>query len=98
MREIKDDKQMETYSLFLSRKNQYCENDYTTKCDLQIQCDPYQITNGIFHRTGTKKFTIHMETQKTPNSQSSLEKEEWSWRNQPSDFRLYYKATVIKIA
>ena len=31
-----------------------------------------------------KKFTIHMETQKTLNSQSSLEKEEWSWRNQPS--------------
>ena len=25
-----------------------------------------------------------METQKTPNSQSSLEKEESSWRNQPS--------------
>ena len=31
-----------------------------------------------------KDFTIHMETQKTPNSQSSLEKEEWSRRNQPS--------------
>ena len=30
-----------------------------------------------------KKFTIHMETQKTLNSQSSLEKEEWSCRNQP---------------
>ena len=26
-------------------------------------------------------FTIHMETQKTPNSQSSLDKEEWSWGN-----------------
>ena len=37
-----------------------------------------------FHRTKTKIFTIHVETQKTPNSQSSLEKEEWSWRNQPS--------------
>ena len=37
-----------------------------------------------------------METQKTLNSQSSLEKEEWSWRNQPSYFMLYYKATVIK--
>ena len=66
--------------MFLGRKNQYRENDYTTKCNLQIQCDPYQITNVIFHRTRTKNFTIHMEIQKTPNSQSSLEKEEWSWR------------------
>ena len=55
-----------------------------TKHNLQIQCDPYHITNGIFHRTRTKNFTIHMETQKTLNSQSSLEKEEWSWRTQPS--------------
>ena len=83
MKEIKDDKQMERYSTFLGRKNQYCENDYTTKCNLQIQCNPYQITSVIFHRTRTKNFTIHMETQKTLNSQSSLEKEEWSWRNQP---------------
>ena len=37
-----------------------------------------------------------METQKTPNSQSSLEKEEREWRNQPPDFKLYCKATVIK--
>ena len=69
--------------MFLGRKNQYCENDYTTKCNLQIQCKHYPITNGIFHRTRIKNFTIHMETQKTPNSQSSLKKEEWSWRNQP---------------
>ena len=82
--------------MFLGRKNQYCENDYITKCNLQIQCDPYQITNDIFHRTRTKYFTIHKATQKTPNSQSSLEKEEWSWRNQPPGFRLYYKVTVIK--
>ena len=70
--------------MFLGRKNQYCENDYTTKCNLQIQCYPYQITNGIFHGTRAKNFTIHMETQKTLNSQSSLEKEEWSRRNPPS--------------
>ena len=75
---------MERYSLFLTRKNQYCENDYTTKHNLQIQCDPYLITNSIFHRTRTKDFTIHMEAQKTLNSQSSLEKEKWSWRRQPS--------------
>ena len=38
----------------------------------------------ICHRTRTKNFTIHVETQKTLNGQSSLEKEEWNWRNQPS--------------
>jgi len=29
-----------------------------------------------------------MEAQKTPNSQRSLEKEEWSWRNQPSRLQI----------
>ena len=76
MKEIKCYKQLERYSMFLGRKNQYCENDYMTKCNLQIQYDPYQITNDIFHRTRTKIFTINMETQKTLNSQSSLVKEE----------------------
>ena len=41
-----------------------------------------QTTNGIFHRTRTKKFTICMETQKTLNSQSNLEKKKQSWRSQ----------------
>ena len=63
---------------FLGMKTQYCENDYTTKRNLQIQYDPYQITNGIFYRTRTKNFTIHMEMQKTPSSQRSLGKEKWS--------------------
>ena len=38
------------------------------------QCDPYQITNGIFHRTRTKKFTIHMETQKPQIAKAVLRK------------------------
>ena len=70
---------MEKYPMFMDWKNQYSENEYITQSNLQIQCNPYQATNGIFHRTRTKNFSIHMETQKTPNSQSSLEKEEWSW-------------------
>ena len=66
---------MERHMIFLDWKNQHCENDYTTQSNLQIQCNPYQITNGIFHRTGTKNFTICEETQKTLISQSKLEKE-----------------------
>ena len=68
--------------MFLDWKNQHCEKDYTTQSNLQNQCNLYQTTNGIFHRTRTKNFTICMETQKTLNSQSNLEKEKWSWRNQ----------------
>ena len=67
--------------MFLDWKNQYCENDYTTQSNLQIQRNPYQTTNGIFHRTRTKNFMICIETQKSPNSQSNLEKEKQSWRN-----------------
>ena len=38
----------------------------------------------FFHRNSTYNFTICMETQKTLHSQSNLEKEEWSWKNQIS--------------
>ena len=34
MKEIKDDKEMDRYPMFLGKKNQYCENDYTIKCNL----------------------------------------------------------------
>ena len=47
---------------------QKSQNQYTeiiTKLNLQIQCDPCQITNGIFHRTRTKNFTI-IRKQKRP--------------------------------
>ena len=45
-------------------KNQHCQNGHTTQSNLQIQCNPYQATNGIFHRTITNNFTICMEIQK----------------------------------
>ena len=35
-------------------EDQYSENEYTTQSNLQIQCNPYQATNGIFHRNEQK--------------------------------------------
>ena len=45
---------------------------------------PIKLPMVIFQRTRTNHFTICMEIQKTSNSQSNLEKEEWTWRNQPA--------------
>ena len=78
---------MEKYTMFMDWKNQYSENEYTTQSNLYIQCNPYQATNSIFHRTRTNNFTICMEIQKTLNSQRNLEKEEGNWRNQPAQLQ-----------
>ena len=75
---------MEKYTMLMDQKNQYSENEHITQSNLQIQCNPYQVTSSIFHRAKTNNFTICMEIQKTSNSQSNLEKEEWNWRNQPA--------------
>ena len=73
---------MEKYTVFMDQKNQYGEKEYITQSSLQIQFNSYQAFNGIFQRTRTNYFTICIEIQKTSNSQSNLEKEEWNWRNQ----------------
>ena len=70
--------------MFMDWKNQLSENKYTTQSNLYIQCNPYQATKCILQKTRTNNFTICMEIQKTSNSQSDLEKEEWNWRNQPT--------------
>ena len=67
--------------MFLDWKNYYCLNDHITQGNTQIQCNPYQNTNDIFHRARINNFKICMKTQKTPNSQNNLEKEKQNWRN-----------------
>ena len=47
---------MEKYTMFMDRKNQYSGNEYTTQSNLQIQCNPFQATSDIFHRTRTNNF------------------------------------------
>ena len=89
---------MEKYTVFMDWKNQYNENEYTTQSYLQNQCNPYQATNGIFQRTRMQNFIICMEIQKKKPQIAKvvLTKENGTGGINLPDFRLYYKATVIK--
>ena len=82
--------------MFLDWKKQHRENDSTTQSNLLIQYNPYQATNDIFHRIRTKNFTICMETQRPRIAKAILRKKNGAGGIRLPDFRLYYKATVIK--
>ena len=51
--------------MFLGGKNKYCENDYTTKCSLQIQCNPIKLPMAFFTEL-EKKFHSSYGNRKDP--------------------------------
>ena len=77
-------------------KNQYSENEYTTQSNLQIQCNPYQAPNDVFHRTRTKISQFLWKYKKPQIAKAILRKKNGTGGINLPDFRLYYKATVIK--
>ena len=57
---------------------------------------PIKLPMVIFHRARTNNFTICMEIQKLRIAKAILRKKNGTGGINPPDFRLYYKATVVK--
>ena len=67
----------------------------TTKGNLQTQGNPYQITNGIFHRTRTKFFKVGKHV-RARIAKVILRKKNGAGRIRLPDLRQNYKVIVIK--
>ena len=70
--------------------------DYTTQQNLQIQCNHYQITNGIFHTIRRKNLQFVWKYKRPWLAKAVLRKKKGAGGIRLPDLRLHCKTTVIK--
>ena len=82
---------------YISQLNKILVLDFKpTNREFENQWNPYQNPNGIFQRNRTNNTKIYMEPQKFQIAKPSWERTAKQEASHFPDFKLHYKATVIK--
>ena len=76
------------YPMFIDWKNQYCENCSTNPVSLHIQCNPYQVANGMSYRTRKKFLKLVWRHNRHQKAKAILSKKKRANGIKLPDFRL----------